>query len=313
MSNISQIRLGLVGAGRWGRNFVSTIGELADVRLAWIVDSNPLVATEFAETCPVYPTWRDAMAAGGVEGVIVATPAEFHGGILRDTLAAGLPALVEKPLTANLAEARDLLVFAEAAGLTVWVDHTHLFAPAYGRLKSLARDMGPIRRIVSTGGRWGPFRASTPVLWDWGPHDVALCLDMAGAVPTAIAAETVEWRETPEGLGEILALSLDFEGGFRAEIEVGNIFPAKRRRFEVQFDDAALIFDDRADNKLVRRSERGGVPIHETIPVAGEKPLTYAVLGFVDAIRSGSNELTHLRLGVGVVEALAACEELLAR
>ena len=313
MGDPQEIRLGLVGAGRWGRNFVTTIGALPDVRLAWIADSNPLVAAEFTPICPVHGTWAEAMATGGVDGVIVATPAPYHGELVRDALAAGLPVLVEKPLTANLAEAQDLLVFAEAAGLTVWVDHTHLFAPAYGRLKSLARDMGPIRGIVSTGGRWGPFRASTPVLWDWGPHDVALCLDMAGSAPTGIAAERVNWRETPEGLGEILTLSLEFPEGFRAEIEVGNIFPEKRRRFEVQFDEAALIFDDTAEHKLFRRSEADGVPIYETIPVAGEKPLIYAVLGFVHALRSGISDLGPLRLGVSVVEVLAACEELLAR
>ena len=151
------------------------------------------------------------------------------------------------------------------------------------------------------------------MLWDWGPHDVALCLDMMGEMPVGIAAEILEWRDNPEGLGETLALNLEFPGGCRAEIEIGNLYAEKRRRFEVEFDGASLIYDAHAESRLVRRSERDGVPIHETIPVAGEPPLTYAVLGFIDAIRSGSADPGPLRLGIGVVEVLASCEELLSR
>lgn len=307
------IRLGLVGAGRWGRNYVATIQDLPGTRLAWIADANPYVGAEFASVCAIHHSWRDALTAGGVDGVIVATPPRYHGEIARDALGAGLAVLIEKPLTANPAEARGLLPLAETAGVPVWIDHLHLFAPGYGRLKSLARDLGPIRRIVSTGGRRGPFRLDAPVLWDWGPHDVALCLDMIGETPVGIAAESLEWQDTPDGLGETLALNLQFAGGCRAEIEIGNLYAEKRRRFEVEFDGVSLIYDAHAEHKLVRRSESDGVPIHETVPVAGEPPLTYAVLGFTDAIRSGSTDLGPLRLGIGVVEVLAACEELLSR
>lgn len=313
MSDRYTVRLGLVGAGRWGRNLAAAIAELDEVRLAWIVDRNLHAAAEFGNLCPVLGSWQEAIARGGADGVIVATPPRFHGEIARDALAAGLPVLIEKPLTANPTEARDLLGRAESSGLPVWVDHRHLFAPAYGRLKKVAADLGPIRRIRSNGGSWGPFRVSTPVLWDWAPHDVALCLDLVGMAPASVAAKTVDWRDTDEGPGEILALILDFPNGCQAEIEVGNIFRKKRRRFEAQFDGAALIFDDLAENKLLRRAEYGGVPSHQTIPVAGEPALTYAVIGFANAIRTGATDLAQLRLGAQVVEVLAACEELLAR
>ena len=43
--------------------------------------------------------------------------------------------------------------------------------------------LGPIREIAAVAGNRGPYREDVAVLWDWGPHDVAMALDLVGASP----------------------------------------------------------------------------------------------------------------------------------
>lgn len=306
------LRLGLVGAGRWGRNYIETIQSQANIELAWVADPDPAVHAEFSRICPVHRDWREAVGAGDIHGLIVATPPRFHAEVARAGIAVGLPILIEKPLTTSREEAYDLLALAQSQGATVWVNHIHLFSPGYRRLKELAEDLGPVRNIASCGGRWGPFREDTSVLWDWGPHDVALCLDSVGEKPERIEINRRELRETEEGMGEIHDIRLGFPNGTEAEIEIGNIFAEKRRRFTVEFSDATLVLDDRAEDRLVwhHRNDTGR-PSREVISVFDERPLICTVQAFANAIANQSRDISHLELGVGVVDVLTACEKAL--
>lgn len=306
------IRLGLVGAGRWGRNYVHTIGQITGVSLAWIADPAPLAAATFDGQYPVHPDWRAAIGGGDADGIIVATPPNLHAEIAKATVTQGLAVLIEKPLTTSPNQARDLLTLAERQGGLVWVDHIHLFSPGYRRLREALAPLRPIRRITSRGGRWGPFRDDASVLWDWGPHDIAFCLDLAGEPPAAVTAVCRERRELPEGIGEILDIGLDFPGGTRATITIGNILAEKCRNLTVTCDDAVLVLDDMAADRLIRRATAGSDAPPQAIPVADTPPLACAVGSFADAIRGGNRDLAPLRLGVSVVETIAACERLLA-
>lgn len=304
------IRLGLVGAGRWGRNYVHTIGRLTNVSLAWIADPAPSAAATFGEQYPIHADWRTAIGGGDVDGIIVATPPHLHAEITGAAVDQGLAVLVEKPLTTSPQQARDLLTLAERQGGLAWVDHVHLFAPGYRLLREAVAPLRPIRRIASRGGRWGPFRDDASVLWDWGPHDVAFCLDLVGETPIDVTASRRERRETPEGTGEILDIGLAFPGGAQATLTIGNIFAEKHRDLTVVCDRATLVLDDTAENKLTQRPTAGGAA-PQPIPFVDEPPLACAVRGFAEAIRDRTRDLAPLRLGASVVETLDACERLL--
>lgn len=263
------IRLGLIGLGAWGRRYVSTIAALKDIVLA-------RTATR---------QWRELIAAGDVDGVIVATPPGSHAEMATAAIEAKLPVLIEKPLTQNAAEARELLKLAQKESALVMVEHTYLFHPAYAELKKRAGTLGAIRSIRSIGGNLGPFREATPPLWDYGPHDLSLCLDLIGQAPQSAKATKLE--SSPEG--ENWRLDLAFKKGVTAEIVLGNIFKARQRRFEAVFEKGALFFDD------VKR-------LPEPFPAA--LPLGCAVESFSAAIRSKSKDLGGLKLGVLIVEIL---------
>lgn len=307
------LRLGLVGAGRWGRNYIKTIAALDGVSLARLASRNPESVKLAGPDCTISADWHELIASGDLDGVIIATPPALHAEMARATVAAGLPVLVEKPLTLSLSEAQGLRDFVAARAGFVMVGHTHLFHPAYRALKRIAPQYGPLRAIRAEAGNHGPFRGDVPVLWDWGAHDVAMCLDLLGALPVQADARLVERRELDEGLGEIVEIRLDFPGEVTAKILIGNIMP-KRRMFSVTLDRGTLVYDDLAASKLVYFEEGGDVghAAHGEgtgIPIDDELPLCCAVGEFAAAVLRGGINTGGLDFAVDVIRVLSSCEQ----
>lgn len=301
---MADVRLALVGAGPWGRNIVRTMAAMNGVELAVVASRNPETADWTELGTRVVRDWREAIAAD-VDGVVVATPPATHAEIALAAIAKGRAVLIEKPLAMNVEEAERVLDAAERADVLAGVDHVHLFHPAFRELKRRARDLGAVRAIEAAGGGHGPFRADTPVLWDWGPHDVAMCLDLMGQRPARAEAKIRERRRTPDGAGETVDMTLEFEHGVVANIVVGNIFSDKVRSFRVVFDGGSLIYRDHADMALafVDRSGR-----ENDVDVSPEQPLTRALADFAGKIADRVRDRSGLALGVDVVRVLAECD-----
>lgn len=297
------VRLGLAGAGRWGRNLARTIAATPGARLARLASRNPESAALVPADCLVVADWRELLAPGAVDALVVATPPRLHAEMAAAAIDAGLPVLVEKPLTMDAGQALALRERAVAAGVLVWVGHTHLFHPAWRALKARAAALGPVRAIRGEAGNFGPYRPDVPVLWDWGAHDVAMCLDLLGEAPSRAVAAVLESGVVDGGLAQAVALDLDFPGGARAAIRVGNR-EARKRRFAVALERGELVYDGLAPDALV--AVEGGAA--RAVPVAPDLPLSVEVAEFAAAVAAGRRDTRSLDLGVRVVETLAACE-----
>lgn len=296
------LRLGLIGAGRWGRNYIRTVAAMADARLALLASRNPESAGLVPGDCPVLADWRELLDPGALDGVIIATPPGLHAEMASAAIEAGLPVLVEKPLTMDVAQARALRGLALDRGVLAMVGHTHLFNPAYRALKAMRPQFGRILEIRGEAGNFGPYRTDVPVLWDWGPHDVAMCIDLVGEVPLRAASTLQERRAVEGGVGETIGVDLGFHGGIRALLRLSNIAP-RCRRLTVTCERGSLAYDDLAAQKLVV-VDGGGARAIET---AQGLPLGIAVSEFAGAIAAGSRDPGSLELGVRVVEVLADC------
>jgi predicted dehydrogenase len=299
------LRFGLIGAGPWGRNFISTIAELEDVRLARIASSNPETRALAGLDCEVTPDWRKVVESPDLDGVVIATPPATHLEIALQAIGKGLAVLIEKPLCLDADEALRFAETAQLSNTVIMLDHTYLFHPAYRRLKQLTAARGGVDAMVSEAGNWGPFRSDTPVLWDWGAHDVAMAIDLAGAAPRSVAARQTEQRELDEGTGESFALTFEF-AAMTAEISISNMRGRRVRKLEAHTGSEHWTFDDTSEEPLTG-------PVGDTIPCDRTLPLAQAVIDFADAIRAGEPRRDSLKLGVAVTETLAACDDILGR
>jgi len=302
------MRMGVIGAGRWGRNVLRTFREMSGVEVSCVASRNPATRDLVGPTCRIEQDWRMLLRRGYVDAVVIATPPATHAGIAIEAVAAGLPVFVEKPLTCDLGEAERLFDLAARQDGYILVDHTHLFSHAYRTLKARLPALGPVQRIETEAGGWGPFRPDTPVLWDWGPHDAAFCLDLLGALPVSVTAERIQEPGPDRAYGETLSLSAAYPHGVAARIRLSNLLREKRRHLLVEGSGGSLVYDDRTDPKVMHRPSGPADAAPETIPVPGGAPLACALEHFCEHVAAERRSLDDLRFGVDVVRMLDAWE-----
>ena len=317
MARSARPRIGLIGAGRWGKVYLKTLAALSDrCCLTHVATSQPSHGAVTRLPVAILREWRQLLRAD-CDAIIIATPPQMHAEMLEACLEVGKPCLVEKPLCLDVATAERLHRIVGASGVPVLVDHTQLFHPAYQALKQTLQQAGePVQVMMSEGMALGPFREDVPALWDWGPHDVSLCIDLIGQPPAQVSA--LGGPRDLQGAPEMVSLRLDFPGGACAWVQTGRLSTEKRRRLSVVTERHIYVCDDSAPHRLlvapIEFSQRvtGGMPDSlEWQPLPSDtalSPMAAMLTAFLDGIESDKCDRFGTGLAVEVVRVLAAAE-----
>ena len=133
-----RLKLGVVGAGAWGKNHVRTAAGLAEAELAAVCDTDPSLRERLARQYPATHITGDVGdLLGRVEAVIVASPAATHARLALQCLEAGKPCLVEKPFALNVPDAQAVARRSAECRAPVVAGHLLVFHPAVERLRRL--------------------------------------------------------------------------------------------------------------------------------------------------------------------------------
>jgi len=326
------IGLAIVGAGYWGPNLVRTALATPAIRLDWLCDLDiqraraVLGAHGTARATDSYDTVLNDPA---VDAVAIATPAASHFDLVRSALEAGKHVLVEKPLTASVAEGEKLASLAQRSGLVLMCDHTYCYTPAVQRIRELIRTgaIGDIQFIDSVRINLGLVQPDVDVLWDLAPHDLSI-LDFVlpeDVAPVAVAAHVGD----PIGAGRacLAYLSLWLSNGALAHVHVNWLSPTKIRttvfggsRRTIVWDDTnpagRLAIHDRGVDTLpagalARDERRQALISYRTgdtlIPALPEREALLSVMAeFSAAISNRRPPLTDARAGLRVLTVLEA-------
>jgi predicted dehydrogenase len=119
MTENTKVRLGVIGLGNMGGVHVRDMGGVENAQLAAVCDIDRERADRYAEMfeVPAYYDYRDLLAAGGVDGVIVATPHYDHTPIAIDFMNQGVHVLTEKPIAVHTQDGYRMIAAYEAASL----------------------------------------------------------------------------------------------------------------------------------------------------------------------------------------------------
>ena len=238
------------------------------------------------------------ISAGGIDGVVVATPPSEQAKIALAAMQQRLPILLEKPISLAVETANQLTEMADSTGAIVHVDHTDLFNPA---LRALRDRIASSSEIISLRGAWsnqGPVRSDVRGLWDYGAHAVAVALDLMGTEPEAITAIWVNH------VGDKELVEVGFRwGDVTANLTIGNGDAERNRWLEITTGSHRLHYNDIADRKATIDGR--------AIDYAGPLPLTTVVERFVAAIKRAKPDTDDLLLGAACVRTLAAIQDIL--
>lgn len=139
---MSEIRIAIVGAGLMGADHVARIeNRIIGARVSAIVEPDEGRAQSAMRLAPgatLYLGLDDAIAANGMDAVLIATPGKFHEPALLSAVSAKLPTLCEKPLTPDAASALRVVKAEVEGGLQlIQVGFMRRFDSGYRQLRDL--------------------------------------------------------------------------------------------------------------------------------------------------------------------------------
>jgi predicted dehydrogenase len=326
MAPPDRIRVAQIGYGYWGTNLARNAAANPDMALTAICDLSEENRSRAKQAFPNVKICGDSaevLEDPHMDAVIVVTPAGTHAEICSNALKAGKHVLVTKPLATSVDDARRLADAADAAGRTLLVDHTFLYAPAVTYLKrSLsAGDLGRVLYYDSMRTGLGIFKTDANIVDDLAIHDLAILEYLFEDLPTTASAVVVP---SFDDLRENLAyITLRYESGLVAHLGAHWLSPLKQRQVVIAGDAKMLVWDDgRRDERIrifdsgIDRTDDAVVPGRANViyrqgdavvpSVSGEEALATEMADFVHSIRGRSLPLSNARRGLRVMQVVAA-------
>lgn len=187
------MNVAVIGVGNMGQHHARNYSEMPGIDLVAIADVNEAKGKELAKRfgCHYYPDYREMLAKEEIELVTIAVPTKLHKKVALDAIKKGINILIEKPIAATVAEAKEIVAAAKAKGIKFTVGHIERFNPAVLKLKEMvdAGKLGDITSIVTR--RIGPMPVQIKdanVVIDIGVHDIDLMNWFFGKLPDQVAA-----------------------------------------------------------------------------------------------------------------------------
>jgi predicted dehydrogenase len=304
----SQIRIGVVGAGQFGRHHCRVVEQSARAHLAAVVDSDPSRAalTDFREL------------EGKVDGAIVATPTSAHAEIGCWLLEHGIDVLVEKPMAPDLESADRLIAAAERHGRMLQVGHLERFNPAVIALE--ARVTLPLFFEIHRLSIFSPRSLDVDVILDLMVHDIDIILgipSMAGADPDEVRAAGISILSPKV---DIANARLQFPNGCVANLTASRVSTDRVRKLRL-FQPQQYISLDYARQEVLLLSVGENRQIsYEPVPVAKAEPLQLQFDAFLDSVisrnpakTSGRAARQTLRVALAILDKIKEHAEIVSK
>lgn len=278
-------QVAVIGLGRMGRVHLRNYIEMPDVRVAGVVDVDPVPREDVRKRfgVPVFEHLEDLLAQS-LDAVSVCVPTSLHHVTGLAIISAGVPLLMEKPLAATVEQGRELVAAAAAGNVPLMVGHIERYNSAVQRLKELVDD-----DIVSLSiERVGPYPAriqDVGVVKDLGPHDIDLVRHITGSEfrdVFGVSSVNIGRHE------DTAFLTGRMENGALASISLNWVTPFRSRRIRVAC--RSRCFEANLITQEVREysglSSAPGYAVREWTMVARE-PVKAELTDFLAALREG--------------------------
>lgn len=324
------INCGLVGYGYWGPNIARSIARIKEVNLVAVCD---LDEDKLDEAKSIYPNTEvtknidRVLNDAKIDAIIIATPASTHFELATKTLKAGKHLLIEKPITTNTNQARQLRAFNKKTNKIIMVGHTFEYNPAILKIRQIIQEdgLGKIYYIYSTRVNLGQIRGDVNALWNLAPHDISILNYLLNSKPKEVMAFGQCFLR--KDIEDVVFAILKYPNNILAEIHVSWLDPAKERKLTLvgskkmlTFDDLnnempIKIYDKRADTGEIAKglSTEYKIKLHSgdiyAPQIENKEPLLEELRHFFKCIANGSRPASDIESGLNVVSVLEACQQ----
>ncbi len=256
---MDQLQVGVIGHGYWGPNLLRNFVELPSSNVAAVADFSEERLASVRNRYPSIQTTTDYhdFFTMNIDAVVVATPPETHFAIARDCLEHGKHVLVEKPLTLNSRDARELVDLANSRGLTLMVGHTFEYNAAVREIKRMVEsgELGEIYYVDAVRVNLGLFQTNSNVLWDLAPHDVSILRYILGMDPISVRASGTD--SIMKGKHDLAYVYLQFPNNVVAHMHVSWLDPRKVRHITIVGSQKMVVYDDIEPLEKIKIYDKG--------------------------------------------------------
>lgn len=320
---MSQIRVGLVGAGTMGSVHAQSWRECSDAELTAVLGGSNGSAAALAEKHTVRACASLDELLDQVDVVDVCAPTHLHHQIVLRAAAAGRDVICEKPLGRTVAQAEEIVAGCAAAGVRLLVAHVVRFFPEYEAMRAAVRagqvgEPAVVRLTRSTfqpakpEGNWYlDHDKSGGLPMDLMIHDFDYARWVAGEVES-VYARSVRAANPDAETDHALAI-LRHTSGTISHVEGSWAYPSPAfvTRGEVAGSLGVVNFDSDRDSplrpRLNQRPSAGDVPVAAS-PVA-ESPYTRQLRHFTAVLRGENESIVTAEDGLAAVRMATAAAE----
>jgi len=229
------INAAVAGLGRIGWRHVADILKTEGLGIGALCEPNAELAekakAEF--NIPVYQSYDEMLEKSASDFVVIATPSHMHFEMASKALKKGFNVLVEKPVTPNAGEAKELKSVAENAGRWISVNQSFRYRPDVAYIKDIIKSglIGELFQIhiyipgnFSERSDWQIWKKfDGGALANWGVHLVDAVLFMSEQNPTDVFAKLD--RVLDKGDAEdSFKVMFKMDKGCTAEVEAAKSF-----------------------------------------------------------------------------------------
>jgi predicted dehydrogenase len=300
-----------VGLGFWGYDWATTVLPTVDtIEVVAYVDGdeearNRITAAHDAPKAPAFPTLRAALDAVDADVVLGTLRTEAHYPVVREALEAGRHVIVEKPFTATMTEAHDLVSLADEQHRILIVSQNYRFYPAPILAAELVarQAVGHVGLVNIEFRQYAPgigyryWDFPDPLLADMSIHHFDLMRMVLADEPKAVSCRTWNLPGSPFANHPVGVVTVEFAGGtivsYRGSWMSGGGPTAWAGEWTIDCDGGEIWFTARGsgaerllkDRVILRK--RGEEPVEPPLPQLRHSDRAGTIAAMADAVRSG--------------------------
>lgn len=279
---MNKLNCAIIGIGHLGAKHLKIYHELtSEINLVGLCDLKPMRTLRLAshyDSIPYFNDYRDLI--GQIDAVNICVPTVAHYEVAKFFLENGVHTFIEKPITADLTQADELIELAKKKNLKLQVGHVERFNSAYLAIQHFTKD--PLFIECHRLNLFPNRSLDIGVVLDLMIHDIDIVLGLNHCNVTSFHAVGVNVLTDRE---DIASVRIIFENGCVCNLTASRVSDEVMRKIRIFLKDTYISLDYVAQEAYIYKKHNHMISKH-ALPIEKEEPLKKELESFMDCIRN---------------------------
>lgn len=300
---MKKIKTGVIGVGKLGSLHAKIYYKNTEVDLVGVYDTNERRCKEISNlyNTIAFPNPQELIKKA--DAISIAVPTTSHFEIAQYCLKKNIHILIEKPITANIEEAENLINLAKKSKSVIQVGHIERFNAAVQAICKM--DKQPLFIECHRLGPYTPRGTDVSVTMDLMIHDINIISEL---VKSKIKKIDAVGTKILSDKNDIVNARITFTDNTVANLTSSRVSKESTRKIRIFQKEAYISLDYVKQKAMVYKKENNKI-IKKELPVQKEEPLKAELQSFINCIKKDKtpvvsiNDATHaLKIALKIEE-----------